>query len=97
MERLVYKGKDIEVKSYSRAGEIFWNHLSVSDWEPLSVKKIKSKELEMFYDLNLKCTYPRSNNETPGFQENRVSWKHTKWSTCFGVHYPSSGPYQSNS
>ena len=39
----------------------------------------------------------RSNNETPGFQENRVSWKHTKWSTCFGVHYPSSGPYQSNS
>ena len=41
MERLVYKGKDIEVKSYSRAGEIFWNHLSESDWEPLSVNKVK--------------------------------------------------------
>ena len=41
MERLVYKGKDIEVKSHSRAGEYFWNHLSVSDWEPLSVNKVK--------------------------------------------------------
>ena len=42
MERLVYKDKEIEVKSYSRAGEIFCNNLS------LSVNK--SKELEMFYE-----------------------------------------------
>ena len=41
MERLVYKGKDIEVKSYSSAGEFFWNHLSVSDWGPPSVNKVK--------------------------------------------------------
>ena len=41
MERLVYNGKDIEVQSYFRAGEIFWNHLSVSDWGPLSVNKVK--------------------------------------------------------
>ena len=37
----VSKGQDIEVKSYSRAGEIFWDHLSVSDWEPLSVNGVK--------------------------------------------------------
>ena len=35
------------------------------------------------------CFSLGSNNETPGFQDN--------WSTCFGVHYLSSRPYQSNS
>ena len=40
MERLVNKGKEIEVKYHSRAGEIFWNDLLVSDWEPLSVNEI---------------------------------------------------------